>query len=116
MQIKHESNILGSTNTLNKITSMCWSPNGSRLAVVNRERFVQLFDENCQNRDNFTLKPAPNLPKTFIVKQMCFSPDSSMIAFAQSDNVVYVYKVLIFIFINRLAWNGEIRNLYVVDC
>jgi intraflagellar transport protein 172 len=33
------------------------------------------------------------LPKVFIVKQLEFAPDSTKLAVAQSDNMVFVYKL-----------------------
>lgn len=31
--------------------------------------------------------------KSYVVKAMAFSPDSTNIAIAQTDNIIYVYKI-----------------------
>lgn len=31
--------------------------------------------------------------KTYMVKSMAFSPDSTKIAVAQTDNIIFVYKI-----------------------
>jgi intraflagellar transport protein 172 len=51
-------------------------------------------------------------PKTYVVTGMAFSPDSSRLAIAQSDNIVFVYKL-------GTEWTGEqwvgARNEAVTD-
>ena len=64
-----------------------------RLAVVSTDRVVYLFDENGERRDKFKTKPSdPNGASTYIVRAMAFSPDSTKLAIAQSDNIVFVYR------------------------
>lgn len=41
-----------------KITSMCWSPDGKRLAVSTSERVVMMYDEDGVRRDKFNTKPS----------------------------------------------------------
>ena len=58
------------------------------------DRVVQLFDENGERKDKFSTKPAqPDGVKNFVVRGMAFSPDSAKLAIAQSDNIVFVYKL-----------------------
>ena len=70
------------------------SPNSKRMAAVTTDRVVQLFDDNGDKRDKFSTKPSnPDGPKNFVVRGMAFSPDSTKLAIAQSDNIVFVYKL-----------------------
>lgn len=54
---------------------------------------VTLYDENFEKRDKFSTKPADKGPKNYIVRALCFSPDSTKLAVAQSDCIVFVYKL-----------------------
>ncbi len=65
------------------------------MAVVTRDRVVHLFDENGERRDKFSTKPANKEagPKDYAVWGLAFSPDSGKLAVAQSDNIVFVYKL-----------------------
>lgn len=100
----------------------CRSPNTRKLAVCSVDRIVHLFDEAGERQDKFSTKPAdpkvasrqtlPTLsqlqcgfgpqpdppcglqgPKNYTVVGMAFSPDSGKLAVAQSDNIVFVYKL-----------------------
>lgn len=62
---------------------------------------VTLFDENGEKKDKFSTKPTDNGPKNYIVRSICFGPDSARLAVAQSDSIVFVYKL-------GLDW-GEVR-------
>ncbi|XP_057208125.1 intraflagellar transport protein 172 homolog isoform X2 [Triplophysa rosa] len=74
---------------------MAWAPNNAKFAVCTIERVVILYDEQGEKRDRFTTKPAdPKYgKKTYVVKSMAFSPDSTKIAVAQTDNIIFVYKI-----------------------
>ena len=79
---------------LSKVTAICWSANNKRLAVVTVDRIVRLYDEKAEQKDKFSTKPAEAKgPKNYVVSAMEFSPDSSKLAIAQSDNIVFVYKL-----------------------
>ena len=42
----------------------------------------------------FTLPSSPQYGrKSYVVKGMAFSPDSTKIAIGQTDNIVYVYRI-----------------------
>mmetsp|Transcript_63375 Transcript_63375/g.137202 ORF Transcript_63375/g.137202 Transcript_63375/m.137202 type:complete len:107 (-) Transcript_63375:1779-2099(-) len=43
--------------------------------------------------DRIPTKPAEKTQKSYIVRTIQFSPDGSKIAVAQSDNIVFVYKI-----------------------
>lgn len=52
-----------------------------------------MFDDEGNRKDKFLTKPAEKGPKNYIVRQMSFSPQSDKLAIAQSDNMVFVYKL-----------------------
>lgn len=87
---------------INEICGLTWSPNQQKLAVANADRTIILFDEHGDKRDKFAAKPGdPNTPKTgYIIRSICFSPDSTKLAVAQSDNIVFVYKL-------GVGWNEK---------
>ena len=71
------------------------------------DRVVQMFDESGVKRDKFSAKPATaDGGKNFIVRGMAFSPCSTKLAIAQSDNIVFVYKL-------GGEW-GDKKSMYVL--
>lgn len=75
--------------------ALCWAPNNQKLAVATSDRQILLFDEKGDRRDRFSTKPGnPEAgKKSYVVKGIAFSPDSTKLAVAQSDCIVYVYKL-----------------------
>jgi len=65
------------------------------LACVNNEKVVFLYDDKGEVRDKFKAKGNADAPGdgTFIVQAIAYSPDSARLALAQSDNIVFVYKL-----------------------
>lgn len=63
------------------------------MAAVTTDKVVYLFDDNGDRRDKFKTKPAdPSGAANYIVRAMAFSPDSTKLAIAQSDNIVFIYR------------------------
>ncbi|KFM78843.1 Intraflagellar transport protein 172-like protein, partial [Stegodyphus mimosarum] len=95
MRLKHLKTLHPAQDGAERVMAMCWSPNNKRLAVCTADRTVLLFDASGEKRDKFSTKPADSAygKKSYVVKGMVFSPDSTKIAVAQSDNIVFVYKV-----------------------
>lgn len=94
MQLRYQKTILAPAEYINKVTSLTWTPNNSKLAAVTTDKVVYLFDENGDRRDKFKTKPAEATgPQSYLVRAMAFSPDSSKLAIAQSDNIVFVYRL-----------------------
>ena len=67
---------------------------------LERPLFQQFIDDATESTeadmiwDKFSTKPAdPKGSKTYVVRGMAWSPDSSKLAIAQSDNIVFVYKL-----------------------
>ncbi|GFY01521.1 intraflagellar transport protein 172 homolog [Trichonephila clavipes] len=95
MRLKHLKTLHPAQDGAERVMAMCWSPNNKKLAVCTADRTVLLFDSNGEKRDKFSTKPADSAygKKSYVVKGMAFSPDSIRIAIAQSDNIVFVYKL-----------------------
>ncbi|WKY15558.1 hypothetical protein Q1695_000775 [Nippostrongylus brasiliensis] len=95
MKLQYLSTVLPQQESSNKISSLACSPNGVKVAVAGRDRIITLVDEKGDVKDRFSSKPLDNKysKKSYTIKSICFSPDSSRLAVAQSDNVVYVYKI-----------------------
>lgn len=43
---------------IQKVTTLCWAPNGKKLAICTTERVVIMFDEAGVRKDKFSTKPA----------------------------------------------------------
>ncbi|RWS06825.1 Wimple/ift172-like protein [Dinothrombium tinctorium] len=100
MKIKHEKSLLLPENSgpnLYRIECCSWSPNMSKLAVCSSaNNQIILFDANTNERkEKFALKPAGKnfSKKSFVVKGIAFSPDSTKLAIGQTDCVIFVYKI-----------------------
>lgn len=95
MQLSHIKSVSTppSNDGILKVTALCWSPNGKKLAVCTTDRVVLMYDENGELKDKFPTKPAEKGPKNYIVRQMVFSQQSDRLAIAQTDNMVFIYKI-----------------------
>uniref|UniRef100_A0A8C5J9F3 Intraflagellar transport protein 172 homolog n=1 Tax=Junco hyemalis TaxID=40217 RepID=A0A8C5J9F3_JUNHY len=95
MQLRHVRTLLAPQDGTARVTCMAWSASSARFAVCTAERVVLLYDEQGERRDKFSTKPADAKygRKSYVVKGMAFSPDSTKLAIGQTDNVVYVYRI-----------------------
>ncbi|CAH1372030.1 unnamed protein product [Tenebrio molitor] len=95
MQLKYLQTILEAQEGEARVVALCWSPNNQKLAVATSDRQILLFDEKGEKRDRFSTKPAdPEAgKKSYVIKGIAFSPDSTKLAVGQSDSIVYVYKL-----------------------
>ncbi|CAE8619758.1 unnamed protein product [Polarella glacialis] len=93
MQLRYLKNLNATVDGMSKVTSISWSNNTTRLASVGADKIVQLFDEHGEKQDRFSTKPADKASRTYIVRTIEFSPDGTKLAVAQSDNIVFVYKL-----------------------
>ena len=75
---------------------VCRSPNHYRLAIATTDRYITLYDEDGVQRDKFPTKPAdkaaPNA-RNYTIRGLEWSQDSEKLAVAQSDNIVFIYKL-----------------------
>jgi intraflagellar transport protein 172 len=94
MQVKFLKQISETTAGEAQISTICFSPNGHKLAVC-IDRIIQLYDEAGELQDRFATKPinSTNGRQSYVITGMHFSPDSTHLAVAQSDNIVFVYKI-----------------------
>ncbi len=104
-----------------QIQAMSWSLNNQKFAVCTADRVIHLFDDLGEKRDKFSTKPCDSkviilfVTKTgqirsisfktkffknekfgktsYLVNSLAFSPDATMLAVAQTDNIVFVYKI-----------------------
>jgi intraflagellar transport protein 172 len=93
MHLKYSRNLMPAADGMQKISALAWSPNLMRLAVSTADRIIHLFDDAGERRDRFPTKPAEKGQKSYVVRALAFCPDSTKIAIAQSDNIVFVYKI-----------------------
>ena len=63
MQLKYLKSITQPTDGPNKVTALCWSPNGKKLAVCTSDRVVVMFDEDGNRKDKFSTKPTDKVIK-----------------------------------------------------
>jgi intraflagellar transport protein 172 len=91
--LTYQSNIMPSSDSINKISAVTFSANNKKLAVANSEKVIMLLDENYEAKDKIQTKGAERENKNYIIRALEFSPDSSILAVAQSDNIIYSYKL-----------------------
>ncbi|XP_047027262.1 intraflagellar transport protein 172 homolog [Helicoverpa zea] len=95
MRLKYSKTILEAQDTESPIADICWSPNNVKLAVATCDRLVLLFDREGTRRDKFATKPADAAAgkKSYVITSIAFSENSELLGVAQSDNMVFVYRV-----------------------
>ncbi|KPA78261.1 hypothetical protein ABB37_06412 [Leptomonas pyrrhocoris] len=94
MQVRFYHNIIKGQPGPARTQAICFSPNNKRLAIADATRHIQLFDEQGERRDKFPTKPASDKGgRGYVVTGLAFSPDSTLLAVAQSDSIVFVYRL-----------------------
>ena len=67
---------------------------GSRLALATPERIALLDGDTGERRDKFSTKPADkDASPQYAVTALAYAPDGARLAVAQSDAIVFVYKL-----------------------
>ena len=92
MNFSHSKNIIPGGEEIAKICAASWSPNNMRLAIATSNKKILLFDENGAKKDAFSTKGREK-NKEYVIREIVFSPDSTKLAIAQSDNIIFVYKL-----------------------
>ena len=100
MQVKYLKSLNKAVDGMKKISSICWSPNNRRLAVATADRYIHLFDENGNPMERFLTKPNIKGQNSYVVRSLQFSSDNQKLAVAQSDNIIFIYKL-------GLEWNEK---------
>lgn len=94
MQVQFYKNLMKGQSALARPQAVCFSPNNKRLAVADATRHVHLFDEQGERRDKFPTKASDGKGgRAYVITGMAFSPDSAYLAIAQSDSIVFVYRL-----------------------
>ncbi|XP_045495842.1 intraflagellar transport protein 172 homolog [Colias croceus] len=95
MRFKYFKTLLESQDTDQPIADISWSPNNVKLAVATCDRLILLFDGDGIRRDKFSTKPADSAAgkKSYTITSIVFSENSELLGVAQSDNMVFVYRV-----------------------
>lgn len=100
MQLRYSTTIMKPEDGMKKVNSITWAATGKKCAVAAADRVffhliksIHLFDQNGEKKDKFPTKPSDKGQKSYLVRAIEFSPDAMKIAVAQSDNIVFVYKI-----------------------
>jgi intraflagellar transport protein 172 len=91
--LKHSKNVQPAGSSLKKTLSMTFNPSMTKLAVANFDRTVSFFNPAYEKKDRMPTRGADKSNKNYMVRALAFSPDSKILTIAQSDNILYSYKV-----------------------
>ena len=64
-----------------------------KLAVANQNKIITLLDTNFKKKDKIPTRGAKKGNKNYLIKTVVFSPDSKILAVAQTDNIIYGYRI-----------------------
>jgi intraflagellar transport protein 172 len=78
---------------MKKTTSISFNKAMSKMAVSNLDRTISLYDKDFNRKEKMPTRGADKTDKNYIIQTTAFSPDSTILAVAQSDNIIYSYKV-----------------------
>ena len=108
MNAEFLKNLIQPKNQISKICGIAWSPNNMKLAVACADRKIYLFDEQGNNREQFSTKAFSS--ENYEIIQILYNPESTKLAVAQSDNIIIVYRL-------GLNWGEEkkICNKFELD-
>lgn len=67
MQFKHSKTIVSASDGIQKITAVTWSPNNRKIAAVSTKGVIFLYDEQGEQRDKITTKPAQDKVSIFSI-------------------------------------------------
>ena len=120
MQLRHLKTVRGASDLsegrFERVTGLAFSPNNLRLAVATADRYVTLYDENGEQKDRFATKAGAESAvgggRNYSIRAIEFSPDSSKLAVAQSDNIVFVYKLGLKWFVREHRLCGTLKWLH----
>ncbi|CAH2091146.1 unnamed protein product [Euphydryas editha] len=95
MRLKYFKTIVDAQDSDSPVADISWSPNNVKLAVATADRLVLLFDRDGVRRDKFSTKPSDPAAgkKSYVITSLAFSENSELLGVAQSDNMVFVYRV-----------------------
>ena len=91
--LKHSKNVQSAGDSLRPVSAVCFNPVSSKLAVANFDRSISFYGPDYVKRDKIQTRGAQKTNKNYVVRALAFSPDSNILAVAQSDNIIYSYKI-----------------------
>ena len=91
MKVCFSKKIIQPLNKISKIWGISWSPNNMKLAVACGDKKIYLFDEQGNNKEYFSTKAFQS--NDYEIIQILFNPESTKLAVAQSDNIIFIYKL-----------------------
>lgn len=91
--LSYQANILNPTTSISPISSIAFSPNNKKLAIATCERAILFYDENFELKDKIMARAADKEGRNFVIKSIEFSPDSTIISVAQTDNMIFSYRI-----------------------
>lgn len=91
--LNFQTNIQQAQDGIKKVFSIAYSQNLQKIAVANSNNIISLFDSNFQKKDKIPTRGAEKDDKNYVIKALAFSPDSTILAVAQSDQIIYGYRL-----------------------
>lgn len=91
--LKHSGNIQPAADAMKKVAAIAWSPNGKKIAVANSDKVVLLLDEYGVKKDKVPVKSIDKVSKNFVIRDLAFSSDATLLAIAHSDKMIFVVKI-----------------------
>jgi len=101
---------------VDQMIAIAWAPNNQKFAAAGKDKVIYLYDEAGEQRDRFPTRAGD--PKrvrkisvslsmnpewssrgmcfqgaAYAISSIAFSPDSTKLAVAQTDGIVFLYKV-----------------------
>ena len=91
--LKHSKNVQQAGDTLKKTMSLSFNPALTKLAIANFDRTISLYDGDYNKKEKMPTRGANKANKNYMIRALAFSPDSTILSMAQSDNIIYSYKI-----------------------
>lgn len=91
--LKHTGNLQQAADAMKKVSCIAWAANGKKIAVANSDKVVLLLDEFGNKKDKIPVKNLDKVSKNFVVRDVAFSSDGTLLAIAHSDRMIFVVKL-----------------------
>ena len=72
MQLRHWKSVSPPSEGMNRVTCLCWSADGKKLAVATTDRVVTLYDEEGNKKDKIPTKPSTDKVCFYLKSQNSF--------------------------------------------
>jgi intraflagellar transport protein 172 len=91
--LKHSGNLQQASDGMRKVAAIAWSQNGKKIGIANSDKVVLLLDEFGNKKDKVNVKSIEKQSKNFVIRDIAFSADGTLLAIAHSDKMIYVVKI-----------------------